>query len=176
MLVTDREAWADEARYLTTQARDDPDEYIHGEIGYNYRLPNLLAAVGCAQIEVLDAHIEAKRAIADRYAEALSSMAGITCMREAPYAFCTFWLYTVRVQAEAYGEDSRGLRKRLWASGIESRPLWQPLHRSPAHEGAQHFRCGEAEALYRECLSLPCSVGLSREDQDRVIELLAKGR
>lgn len=177
MLVTNDEALARRARHLTTQAKDDPIEYVHAEVGYNYRLTNVLAAMGVAQMEVLGEYIEAKRAIAARYAEGLRDVPGITLMREAPWARSVFWLYTVLVDEQAFGMSSRALLHALGERKIQTRPLWQPLHQSGAHRGESATDCPVAERLNREALSLPCSVGLGESDQARVIEAIrASGR
>ena len=172
MLVTNDEALARRARHLTTQAKDDPIEYVHGEVGYNYRLTNVLAAMGVAQMEVVDEYIQAKRAIAARYAAGLRDVPGITLMREASWARSVFWLYTVLVDEQAYGIDSRALLRALGERKIQSRPLWQPLHLSGAHRGESTTECPVAERLNREALSLPCSVGLSESEQARVIQAI----
>lgn len=174
MIVTDNPEWARRAKYLTTQAKDDPEEYIHNEIGYNYRLTNLQAALGCAQFEQLDNHIEAKRNIAKTYTGALGEIPGITPMGKAPWASSVFWLYTVLVDEETFGLNNRGLLKHLEAANIQTRLLWQPLHLSPAHAGSHTTQvCAEAERIYLSALSLPCSVGLRPEDQGRVIQAIA---
>jgi perosamine synthetase len=173
MLVTNNAAWAARARYLTTQAKDDPLEYVHNEVGYNYRLTNLLAAIGCAQMEQLDTFVEAKRKIARRYQEALTSLPGIHLPQEADWAFSTFWMYTVLLDEVESRIDSRELLRELAARKIQARPLWQPLHRSPAHHPVGSPACPNAERLHRQAISLPCSVGLSPAAQDRVIEILA---
>ncbi len=172
MLVTDNEVWARRARYLTTQAKDDPLEYVHGEVGYNYRLTNLLAAVGCAQMEQLPSYLAAKRRIAARYSEALAELPGIVPMTNAPWAASTFWMYTVLVQEEEFGMDSRQLMRLFAAQKIQSRPLWQPIHRSPAHRSNDPVAMPVSESLAQKALSLPCSVGLSERDQDRIIAAL----
>jgi len=173
MLVTDNETWARRARHLTTQAKDDPIEYVHGEIGFNYRLTNVQAAMGVAQLERLEEFLGRKRAIAARYAEALGNVSGVTLMREAPWATSAWWMYTVLIDETRYGRDSRALLKALEADAIQTRPLWQPLHRSKAHGGAFPPPCPVAERLNREALSLPCSVGLSEADQRRVCDRIA---
>lgn len=172
MLVTNDEQLARRARYLTTQAKDDPIEYVHEAVGYNYRLTNVLAAMGVAQMEQLDAYIAAKRDTAARYAEALGDLPGVEVMREAPWARSVFWLYTVLVDAERFGMDSRALLRALGERGIQTRPLWQPLHRSKAHAGAFAIGGEVAERLNRDALSLPCSVGLTPDEQTRVIEAM----
>jgi len=172
VIVTDNAAWADRARYLTTQAKDDPVEYRHAEVGFNYRLTNIQAAVGVAQLEQLDEHVRRKRRIAERYTSALAGVPGLRPMSEAPWAFSTFWLFTVLVDEREYGIDSRALLRALAASGIEARPLWEPLHASAAHRRSQSYRVEVADALYRRALSLPSSVGLEERDQERVIHAI----
>lgn len=172
MIVTRRPDWAAYARYLCTQAKDDPVEYIHQEIGYNYRLTNLQAALGVAQLERLGTHVAAKRRIAATYRQGLARVPGLSLMAEAPWARSTFWMYTVRIQADAFGLGSREVLAELADAGIQCRPLWQPLHRSPAHRSSVGARCPVAELVQREALSLPCSVGLSEPQQHRVIEQL----
>jgi perosamine synthetase len=174
MLVTDDEAFASRARYLTTQAKDDPVEYEHHEVGYNYRLTNLQAALGVAQLERLDAHVEAKRRIASAYAEAFDEVPGVEVMREASWARSAFWMYTVLVHPRTCGVTSRRLLGLLGDVGIQTRPLWQPLHLSVAHRGAYAVDCTVAERLYRQALSLPCSVGLSDVAQAAVISALTR--
>lgn len=173
MVVSDNLELAHRARYLATQAKDDPVEYIHSQIGYNYRLTNLQAAMGCAQLELLDDFVAAKRRIAMAYADALSTAAGITPMPQASWAASTFWMYTVLVAEAEFGSSSRVLLKRLEDSGIQARPLWHPLHLSPAHRQAYRRDCSVSERLAREALSLPSSVGLSPEDQRRVVSSVA---
>jgi perosamine synthetase len=172
MLVTDSEEWAIRAKHLSTQAKLPGGEYIHDEVGFNYRLTNIQAAVGCAQLERLDEYIAAKRAIANRYAEAFADLPGIAVAPEAAWASSIFWLYAVLVDEGECGFDSRGLRGKLADVGIESRPLWQPLHLSPAYRGAPATDCSVAETLYRDGLCLPCSVGL-QEDQEVVIKAVS---
>jgi len=170
MLVTNNQSWAEKAKYLTTQAKDDPLEYIHGEIGYNYRLTNLPAALGCAQMEQLPEYIDTKRKIAALYSNTLQGVAGITPMREAPWAYSTFWLFTILADRALYGMDSRALLRKLDHEKIQTRPLWQPLHRSKAFADCGAFDCPVADALNRDALSLPCSVGISEEDLQAVVD------
>jgi perosamine synthetase len=170
MLVTSNAEWAARAKYLTTQAKDDPVEYVHHTIGYNYRLTNVLAAIGCAQMEQLDVFVEAKRQIAKRYQESLASIRGIRLPEEAAWAFSTFWMYTVLIDEKQSPIDSRELLRQLGARKIQARPLWQPLHRSPAHLSSVSPCCPTSESLYAQAISLPCSVGLTQSEQERVIE------
>lgn len=160
---------ASKAKYITTQAKDDPIEFIHGEIGYNYRLTNVQAAIGVAQLELLESYIQTKRAIAKRYEEGLNSIPGITVMKEAPHTRCTFWMYTILIDEKQFGISSRELLRILGNKKIQARPLWQPLHLSKAHADYEAYECHNAEKLNRQGLSLPCSISLSLKDQERVI-------
>lgn len=169
MLVCDDEATAKQARYLATQAKDDSLEYIHATVGYNYRLTNVLAAMGCAQLEQLDSFVMKKRAIAARYVESFRDLPGIAPMREAPWAQSAFWMFTVLVDEQLFGRDSRSLLRVLGEQKIQARPLWQPMHRSAAQAGAWSLPCPVAESIHARALSLPCSVGLTEADQGRVI-------
>lgn len=172
MIVTGNEAWARKAKYLTTQAKDDPMEYIHHEIGYNYRLTNIQAAMGCAQLEQLDDYIAAKRRIATTYTKELKAVPGITPMREAPWAFSIFWMCSILVNEAKYGMDSRALMRTLAENHIQTRPLWEPAHRSLAHAYASDQHCRVAEVLHQSALNLPSSVGLRIEHQQRAIECI----
>jgi perosamine synthetase len=174
MLVTNDETLARKAKYLTTQAKDDEVEYVHGEVGYNYRLTNLLAAVGCAQMEQLASYVAAKRKIAARYTQELEHLPGIVPMVSAPWAASTFWMYTILVEEHNFGMNSRILMRTLGSKQIQCRPLWQPIHQSPAHVRENSVTMPVAEKLARQGLSLPCSVGLTEPEQDRVIAALVE--
>jgi len=172
MIVTNRTDWALRAKYLTTQAKDDPVEYVHEAVGYNYRLTNIQAAMGCGQLEQLADYVAAKRRIAADYAEAFGDVPGISPMAQAGWALSTCWMFTVLVDKDEYGMDSRELLGRLGDVKIQARPLWQPMHRSPAHAGACCIAGDVADRIHRDALSLPCSVGLSKADQARVIDAI----
>jgi perosamine synthetase len=172
MLVTGNEEWARKAKYLTTQAKDDPIEYVHGEVGYNYRLTNLLAAVGCAQMEQLASYVATKRQTATRYSDKLQNVPGIIPMRNASWATSTFWMYTILIDEKTYGMDSRTLMRTLASRKIQCRPLWQPIHQSRAHASKDMAAMPVAEQLALQALSLPCSVGITEYEQDRVIDAL----
>jgi perosamine synthetase len=170
MLVTNDEKLAARARYLTTQAKDDPIEYVHNEIGYNYRLTNVLAAMGCAQMEQLDGFVAAKRAIAERYRRAFTELPGISVPQESPDSHSTFWMYTILIDEHQAGIDSRSMLRELGKRKIQCRPLWQPMHHSAAHDASGSPACPVADRIHSQALSLPCSVGLTPSDQERVTE------
>lgn len=172
MLVTAREDWARRARHLSTQAKADPVEYVHDEIGFNYRLTNIQAAIGCAQLEQLDAFVGAKRAIAHRYDEALRDLPGVTPQATAEGVLSASWLYSVRVDERIFGMSAREVMADLGHQRIQSRPLFQPAHLGEVYSGAIRVGGSVAEQLWDEGLSLPCSVGLLPADQQRVIDAL----
>jgi perosamine synthetase len=169
MLVTDNHEYAEKARYLSQQAKDDPVEYYHKEIGYNYRLTNIQAAMGCAQMEQLDSFIEKKRFIADRYSSNLSDVPGITCPGEAGHVKSTFWLYTIQVDKGEFGLSARELMKLLQSKKIQTRPLWYPLNSLPYFKDSFAFDLENVENIHRDSLSIPCSVDITLEQLQRVI-------
>jgi perosamine synthetase len=169
ILLTPNEEWAERARYLTTTAKDDPVEYVHGEVGFNYRLTSLQAALGTAQLERLDEFVAAKRRIAAIYRRGLDGVPGLALMPEAPWAESSYWLYTIRVEG-----GSRPLLRALEESRIQSRPLWQPMHHSRAHGTAELVGGAVADRLHSEALSLPCSTSLTEDDQARVVEVVRR--
>ena len=174
MILTDDEDLARRARYLTTQAKDDPVEFVHGEVGYNYRMPNVLAAIGLAQLEQLDRFVSRRREIAELYRRALASDGRIQLLAEPPDTRCTFWMSTVRFTGTRGDGTSRRVLRHLHDRGIQTRPLWQPLHRSPAHRSAFAPDCSVAETLNAECLCLPSSASLKDEDVERVVATMTK--
>ncbi len=174
MLVTNNAEWAQKAKFLSTQAKDDSLEYIHSQIGYNYRLTNIQSAMGCAQMELLPDYITKKKNIAKYYKEAFTELKGISCMNQADWADSIFWLFTILVDEKNYGINSRALLKKLEENKIQTRPLWQPLHLSKVFEGSISWECEVAEKLNCNALSIPCSVGLTGKQQEYVIEKISK--
>jgi len=171
MVLTRDEKMAARVRQLTTQARTDAIEYIHEETGYNYRLTNLQAALGVAQLEQLDGFVEGKRATAAHYREALGGVPGVTVVTEAPWARSTYWMTSVLLD-ERRCPDVRALLRQLTSDGIGARPIWRPLHLQPLFAQAQAYRLEAAPRLYDRGLSLPCSVGISPDERRAVVEAL----
>ena len=174
MVLTDDDERATRARYLTTQARDPGPEWIHREVGFNYRLTNLHAALGVAQLEQLDAFVERKRATARAYSRALEALKGVTPLEEAPWAESSYWMYSVLLD-DSWG-DVRALIRRGNADGIQLRPLWRPLHMQPAFAGCRADRIDVATRLYDRGVSLPCSVGITPQEREAVVAALAAMR
>jgi perosamine synthetase len=167
-VLTDDPGLAARARYLINQARDNPAEYQHGEIGWNYRMSNLHAAVGVAQAERLEDLISAKLRIRDRYAGALAGVPGITFQIPSTWAEPTWWFTTISIGPETGTSGSRA-RASLARLGIRAGPSWTPLHLTGAHRDCAPGPCPVAENLGRTAIHLPCSATLSTADQDRVI-------
>ncbi|GAA5337068.1 aminotransferase class I/II-fold pyridoxal phosphate-dependent enzyme [Thermus thalpophilus] len=172
MLVSEDGRLVAHARKLATQAREPVPWYEHREVGYNYRMSNLLAAVGRAQLRSLEERVWARRAIFERYVQGLSHLPGLSFQPEAPWGRHTRWLSVMLVDEEAFGLGPEAIRKALEAKGIETRPVWKPLHLQPVFQGAERVGGEVAENLFRRGLCLPSGSSLTREEQDRVIEAI----
>lgn len=172
MVLTDDAEVARRARSLSTQGRAASTEFVHDEVGYNYRLTNIQAALGLAQLEQIDRFVEAKRATARFYAEALGRLEGAEPFREQSWARSTYWMSSVLLDPARWG-DVRRLIAAAAAAGIQLRPLWYPLHRQPVFAGSEAFRVEVADALWARGVSLPCSVGITPEERERVATFLA---
>jgi dTDP-4-amino-4,6-dideoxygalactose transaminase len=176
MLVSRDRERLEHARKLSTQAREPEPHYEHTEIGFNYRLSNLLAAVGRAQLEVLPERVAARRRINARYRELLADAPGISFMPEAEYGRSNCWLTCILVDPEEAGTDRERIRLALEAEDIESRPLWKPMHLQPVFSDAPIFGGDVSGGLFERGLCLPSGSALSEEDQERVVEILLASR
>jgi pyridoxal phosphate-dependent aminotransferase EpsN len=171
MLVTENAAWAAAARHLATQARDPAPHYEHSQIGYNYRLSNLLAAVGRGQLRVLDERVAQRRTNFEFYRRSLADLPGVEFMPEAPFGRATRWLTCLLVDCNEYGVTPTEICAAMAAHQIEARPMWKPMHQQPVFAG---FRvCGRqvADEIFQRGLSLPSGTGLSDSDRSRVVEV-----
>ena len=172
MLLGADRAWLERARKLATQAREPARHYEHVEVGYNYRLSNLLAAVGRAQLADLDRRVAARRAINARYRAALGALPGWTFMPEAPGHHATWWLTCATIDARAFGAARDAVIDALAAVDIEARPVWKPMHLQPVFRGCRSIGGEVAAALFAEGICLPSGSGLTAADQDRVIDVV----
>jgi dTDP-4-amino-4,6-dideoxygalactose transaminase len=172
MLVTDDEALARRARHLSTQARLPGLAYDHDEIGYNYRLSNLAAALGLAQLEQLPDLLGGRRAIAARYDRAFADHPVLRAAPRASWADPSFWLYSASVGRGAPAGARDRLIAALAGAGIEARPIWTPLHRTGLYGAAPRIGGAVAEAIFATTFSLPSSSNLGHEQQDRVVDTL----
>lgn len=157
-------------RHLTTTARVGTD-YDHDRVGYNYRMTNLQAAVGCAQLERLDEFVAAKRRIRHRYDQAFAGISGVTAFPQPTWAESACWFSGVVVGADI----AEGLRADLCAQGVDARPFWKPAHLQAPYVGAPCGRLPVTEALWSRIVTLPCSTGLTDTEQDQVVEAVLAG-
>lgn len=171
MIVTDDAEYADRAKYLTTQAKDDPAEYIHDSIGYNYRLTNIQAAMGVAQLERLPEFIAIKEKNYYIYKREIDGIDGLSLAGTPDYCRPNHWMYCLRVDAGAYGRDRDGLRRRMSEEGIETRPVWQLNHLQKPYMNCQAYRIDHAHGLRRITLNIPCSVNLDPGDIQKVVSV-----
>ncbi len=178
MLVSDDLEAMDKARFWATQARDTARHYQHSELGYNYRLSNVLAGIGRGQLEVLDRRVEARRAVFQRYYEAFSGVEGIEFMPEAGFGRSTRWLTALTVDPEKCGVGRDELIDALERENIEARPVWKPMHLQPLFEGYEYFPHDSvhsvSDGLFARGLCLPSGSNLTEEDQARVIETVRR--
>jgi dTDP-4-amino-4,6-dideoxygalactose transaminase len=168
MLCSRDEALISRARFLATQARDPAPHYEHSVAGYNYRLSNLLAAVGRGQLEVLGERVARRREIFARYRELLGDLAGIDFMPEPPESRSNRWLTVLTIDPAAFGADREAVRLALDAEDIEARPVWKPMHLQPLYRGAPLRGGAVAEGLFERGLCLPSGSGLTEGEVERV--------
>lgn len=172
MLVSDNADHIQKARFLSSQARDLAPHYQHSRIGYNYRLSNLLAAVGVGQLEGLDRKVKRKNWIKEKYRRSLANLPGIEFMPEAAYGQSSCWLSVVLIYPEQFGSDREVVRLALEAENIEARPVWKPMHLQPVFKGCR-VRGGEvSEALFEMGLCLPSGTQLTEADLDRIAGII----
>ncbi len=170
MLVTDDEECARKTRHWATQARDPAPHYEHTELGYNYRLSNLLSAIGRGQLERLSEKVDRRRNVRQRYLEELADLPGVTFMPEAPECRSTFWLTTLTIDASKAKCSRDDVIEELARENIEARPVWKPMHLQPLYEGCDYFGGDVSQRLFEQGLCLPSGSSLSLEAQGRVIE------
>ncbi|HHT9160156.1 MAG TPA: LegC family aminotransferase [Candidatus Brocadiaceae bacterium] len=166
MIVTDDEDLANRARHLTTQAKSDPFAYDHDEIGYNYRLTNIQAAMGVAQMERLDEFIDIKRRNYSVYKSLFSDIEGVEIFGEKKCVRSNFWFYTIKVN----NSHKRPLMEFLLAKNIQVRPIWKLIHTLPMYKDSQTYAIENAVEAYKTCINLPCSVSLKEEDIGFIVE------
>lgn len=174
MLVGAEAELIQRARFLATQARDPAPHYEHSTIGYNYRMSNLLAAVGRAQLEALPARVAARRRNFDAYRALLGDLPGLSFMPEAPYGRCSRWLTCVTIEPELFGATREDVRLSLEAEDIEARPVWKPMHLQPVFAGCRTTGGSVAARLFARGLCLPSGSSLTEEDIQRVASIVRR--
>jgi dTDP-4-amino-4,6-dideoxygalactose transaminase len=172
MLASDDLNLVDRARFLSQQARDPAPHYQHSTIGYNYRMSNVLAAVGRAQLEVLDHRVQRRREIFERYQTCLEGPPGVEFMPEAPYGRSNRWLTVVEIDPDAFGCDREAVRLALDAENIEARPVWKPMHLQPVFAAATRSGGAVSERLFARGLCLPSGTQMTDDDVARVADIV----
>ena len=172
MLVTGSADFADRARHLATQAREPFSHYEHAIVGYNYRLSNLLAALGRAQLRGLESRVERRKQIDAVYMAGLAGLPGVSPMPRTASGTSNYWLTCILIDPGSFGADREGVRVALEAADIESRPTWKPLHLQPAFSGATFVGPGNCARIFEQGLCLPTGSSLSPTDQSRVMDVV----
>jgi dTDP-4-amino-4,6-dideoxygalactose transaminase len=176
MLVSDDAELVERSRYLATQARDSAPYYLHSQLGYNYRMSNVLAGIGRGQLRVLAQRIETRRAVFDRYREGLSGIEGISWMPEAPYGRSNRWLSCCLIDPQRSPVPVKELIEALAAERIEARHTWKPMHQQPLFEDSRYYPHAEGatvcDRLFAQGLCLPSGSNMSEAQQERVIQVI----
>lgn len=174
MLISDDVEAIKKARFLATQAKDKAVHYEHSQLGYNYRLSNILAGIGRAQLEVLDERVETRRGIFSKYYQKLSGIAGIYFMPELQNTYSNRWLTTLTIDEDLTGFTVETLLKALAEKNIEARPVWKPLHLQPLFKGVKYYKHDEDVSLelFQNGICLPSGSNMTEDDQERVIETI----
>jgi dTDP-4-amino-4,6-dideoxygalactose transaminase len=171
-LASDDEAVVDEARFLSTQAREPAPHYEHKTYGYNYRLSNVCAAIGVGQLRVLAERVATRRGINARYRELLGDVPGLSFSPEPAGMRANRWLTTMLIDPDQAGFTREAARLALEALDIESRPLWKPMHMQPAFSDVPKRACPVAERAFEVGLCLPSASTMTEADVDRVAEVV----
>ncbi len=172
MLISNDGQLIEKARFWATQARDPAPHYQHSEIGFNYRMSNVLAAIGRGQLRMLPNRVQARRANFERYLSALQDLPGVTFMPEAAYGRCTRWLTCITIDPTTAGIDRDAVRLALARENIEARPVWKPMHLQPVFSECSRYGGAVAERLFSDGLCLPSGSSLTAADLDRVIGVI----
>ena len=173
MLATNDGEFAGKVRFWATQSRENFPWYEHEEIGYNYRLSNILAALGRSQLGRIDQTVGRRREVRDRYRVALSTVTGVSVQEDPPWGRSNAWLSVVTFDLNLYPDAPARLRIALEEENIESRPIWKPMHQQPVFAGARSFMIGRADSVYSSGLCLPSGPGIADADIDEICAVIA---
>jgi pyridoxal phosphate-dependent aminotransferase EpsN len=172
MLVANDRSLIDKARFWATQARDPAPHYQHSEVGFNYRMSNVLAAIGRGQLRVLADRVDARRRNCAYYQSALKDLPGLAFMPEADYGRCTRWLTCITIDPKIAGISREQVRLAMERENIEARPVWKPMHLQPIFKDCKIIGGAVSEALFDHGLCLPSGSNLNSADLDRVIDVI----
>jgi pyridoxal phosphate-dependent aminotransferase EpsN len=172
MLLADKGSWIERARFLSTQAKEPVAHYEHREVGYNYRMSNVLAGLGLSQLDDLERRIAVKRAHFESYREALSDLPGVKFMPIVDPDAANYWLSCLTVEPVEGGSSRDQIIAALANADVEARPLWKPLHMQPVFQDCASIGGDCAEGLFAYGLCLPSGSSMSDEERDKVIEIV----
>ena len=172
MILTENADLAERAKYLTKQAKDDKVRYIHNEIGYNFRLTNIQAALGVAQLEQLSGFLERKKDIHKQYVEVVEKIEGLGMATVPDYADNNYWMNLIQIDSEVYGKDREALMQRLDDIGIQTRPVWSLNHLQKPYRDCQSYKIERAKELFNKSLCIPSSSNLREGQIHKVVDLL----
>jgi dTDP-4-amino-4,6-dideoxygalactose transaminase len=173
MLVTNDGEFADKVRFWATQSREDFPWYEHEEIGYNYRLSNILAALGRSQLERIDSTVARRRELRELYRVGLAGLEGVHVQDDPPWGQSNAWLSVVAFNLNLYPDAPTRARLALEERNIESRPVWKPMHQQPVFAGARSFLSGKADSVYSSGLCLPSGPGITDTDIDEICAVIS---
>lgn len=172
MILTNDSSLAEKAKYLTTQAKDDPIKYIHNEVGYNFRLTNIQAALGVAQLEKLPEFLKKKKEIYQLYVNEINKIEGLQIAKVPDYGSNNHWMNILKIDSKIYMKDRDLTMKILEQNGVQSRPIWWLNHKQEPYKNSQSFKIDKAEKLLIESLCLPSSSNLKINEIDKIIGVL----
>ena len=177
MLVSDNKEYIEKARFLATQARDTAPHYQHSELGFNYRMSNILAGVGRGQLQVLDDRVNSRRRIYEQYRQGLAHIEAIEWMPEPEWSYATRWLSVCRIDSDPSGISASELIKALAKYNIEARHAWKPMHRQPLFSGTKYFTHADysvADLLFQQGVCLPSGSNMNENQVQKVIDVIDK--
>jgi len=169
MILTDDPKLAEKAKYLTTQAKNDPVRYVHDEIGYNFRLTNIQASLGVAQLEQLPSIVKRKKEIYDFYQKTIENIDGLSLSKVPDYAENNHWLNLLQIENKVYNENREVLMKRLEENGIQTRPVWKLNHEQKSYKDCQYYKIEQANELVEKSLCLPSSSNLTNKNLEMIV-------
>jgi perosamine synthetase len=175
MIVTGDDGYAERARYLTTQAKDDEVRYVHNDVGYNYRLTNIQAALGVAQLEQLTGYLGLKKKNYLEYKKEIDQIRGLHVAEPPPYAENNFWMYALQIEKAVYGRSREEVASRFNQAKIQTRPIWFLNHLQKPYVNCRSYRIEKAPEMLEKTLNIPCSVNLKNDDIRTIVNVLKHG-
>jgi dTDP-4-amino-4,6-dideoxygalactose transaminase len=171
MITTDNEALAKRAKHITTTAKTDPLDFDHDEVGYNYRLVNILAAMGVAQLERIEEFVKIKRHNLEYYRQLLSDSESFFIHKEPDYCASNYWMYSLIIK-DTKTHSVEGVIKKLSDNNIQARPVWKLMNTLPMFVHHQSYRCEISADIRQKVVNVPCSTNLAEQDIERIVNVI----